>query len=283
MKRLIVNADDFGAAASVNRGILHAYHNGIVTSTTVMINCPDAAPGLEQALASAPDLGIGLHLNLTEGRPVSPPESIPSLVNPDGFFYDMDDWPARLKTFEGEHIQREVTAQINRFIALTGRPPDHLDSHCHTTYLHPAGMRAMLVASRQYNIPMRQARADAPIEIAVRMLQSLMPSLSDYDARGLVEQLQAVIAEGPAPFWPARFEMGFAPHRATLGDLLVILTNLPDDSPTELMTHPGFADDVQPERHAWRANEVSHLTHAAALECVRSEGIELITFGDLSR
>jgi len=71
MKKLIVNADDFGRSPGINRGILDAHLNGIVTSTTVMINYPDAAPGLEQALLKAPDLGIGLHLNLTSGRPVS--------------------------------------------------------------------------------------------------------------------------------------------------------------------------------------------------------------------
>ena len=73
MKRLIVNADDFGRSPGINRGILEAHLRGIVTSTTVMVNCPAAALGLERALAEAPDLGIGLHITLTAGRPLSPP------------------------------------------------------------------------------------------------------------------------------------------------------------------------------------------------------------------
>jgi predicted glycoside hydrolase/deacetylase ChbG (UPF0249 family) len=100
MKQLIVNADDFSVSAEANRGILHAHHHGIVSSTTVMVNFPDAAPGLQQALATAPDLGIGLHLNLTAGRPVSPPESIPSLVPADGAFHGIAEWPACMKSFD---------------------------------------------------------------------------------------------------------------------------------------------------------------------------------------
>ena len=78
MKRLIVNADDFGRAPGVNQGILDAHTHGIVTSTTVMINYPDAPAGIERAQADAPDLGLGLHLNLTSGPPISAPEDIAS-------------------------------------------------------------------------------------------------------------------------------------------------------------------------------------------------------------
>jgi predicted glycoside hydrolase/deacetylase ChbG (UPF0249 family) len=282
MKQLIVNADDFGASAGVNRGILHAHQHGIVTSTTVMVNFPDAASGLDQALTSSPDLGIGLHFNLTAGRPVS---SVPSLVDADGQFYNIAEWPACLKAVQDDHIRQEMAAQVRRFIELTGRPPDHLDAHHHATYLHPVALRAMFDTARQYNIPMRRGKIDAPPEIGVQVLRSMMPNLTDEEGRILIEQLEAIAAEGPAPFWPARFEMGFSQDHTSLGDLLVILTTVPDGSVTELLSHPGFVDDSLARSHYQDRHEVEieYLTHPATLECVQAEGLRLITFGDLPR
>jgi predicted glycoside hydrolase/deacetylase ChbG (UPF0249 family) len=285
MKQLIVNADDFGVSAEVNRGILHAHQHGIVTSTTVMVNFPDAAPGVEQALTAAPDLAIGLHFNLTAGRPVSPPESVPSLVTADGTFYSIAEWPACLKTFEDDHVQREVDAQVRRFVEIAGRPPDHLDAHHHATYLHPVALRAMLAISQQYNIPMRRGKIDAPVSIGIRVLRAMMPELTDDEGRHLIGQLERLSAEGSAPFWPARFEMGFSQDHTALGDLLVILTNLPDDSVTEILSHPGFVDEALARSHYRdrREVEIELLTHPATLECIQAEHIQLITFADLPR
>jgi predicted glycoside hydrolase/deacetylase ChbG (UPF0249 family) len=282
MKQLIVNADDFGVSAEVNRGILYAHHNGIVTSTTVMVNFPDAALGLEQALAAAPDLGIGLHLNLTAGCPVLP---VPSLVTADGTFYNIAEWPTCLKAFDDDQVQQEVEAQVRRFFEIAGRPPDHLDAHHHAAYLHPVALRTMLATARQYNIPIRRGKVDAPVNIGIRVLRSMMPNLTDVESRHLIEQLEHIIAEGPAPFWPARFEMGFSQDHTVLGDLLNILTNLPDDSVTEILSHPGFVDEaLAHSRYRNRREvEIELLTHPATLECVRAENIQLITFGDLPR
>lgn len=280
MKQLIVNADDFGVSAEVNRGILHAHHHGIVTSTTVMINFHDAAPGLEQALTTAPDLGIGLHFNLTAGRPVSPPESVPSLVTADGTFYYISEWSARMTTFEDDHVQQEIDAQVRRFIEVTGQPPDHLDAHHHATYLHPVALRAMFATAHQYNIPMRQGKIDAPLSIGIKILRSMMPDLTDDEGRHLIEQVERIIAEGPVPFWPAHFEMGFSQDHTALGDLLVILTNLSEDSITEIMSHPGFVDEALAHSHYRnrREVEIELLTHPATagyLQCGFSDRVQL--------
>jgi len=285
MKRLIVNADDFGRAPGVNRGILDAHVTGIVTSTTVMINYPDAPAGIERIQADAPDLGLGLHLNLTSGPPVSAPEDIPSLVTEDGLFYDLRGWTQHFESFEAGHIEREMEAQLNRFIQLTGHPPDHLDAHHHSTYFHPVALQMMLNISEQFNIPMRNAGLDMPSEHAVRTIIEMLGDIPADFVRRLVENLKAVVAESGSPFWPTRFNKNFYQDRATLGDLLVILTNLPDNSVTELMCHPGYPDEAL-ARSGYihhRAAEVAHLTHAATLECIESEGITLITFGDLER
>ncbi|MCL4239688.1 MAG: ChbG/HpnK family deacetylase [Anaerolineae bacterium] len=285
MKQLIVNADDFGRSPGINRGILEAHQRGIVTSTTVMINYPAAAPGLERALTEAPDLGIGLHITLTSGRPVSAPQTVRSLLTDEGGFVHISAWPAQMSRFEPDHLQREIAAQVDRFISLAGRPPDHLDSHHHAAYLHPDALRAILDIAAGFGIPMRAGMADSPPDQTAVMLARILPEFDAATAFSLVERLQAVLAEGPAPFWPARFEMGYYDRTATLGDLLLILTTLPADSLTELMCHPGYVDEVLglSGYRDKREEEIVHLTHAATRECVQAEGIQLISFGDLTR
>src|SRR3989442_12181882 len=85
VKRLIVNADDFGRSAGVDRGILRAHREGIVTSTTFMANAPRADEAAALARAT-PTLDVGVHLVLTHDRPLTDPVRIPSLVRADGSF-----------------------------------------------------------------------------------------------------------------------------------------------------------------------------------------------------
>jgi predicted glycoside hydrolase/deacetylase ChbG (UPF0249 family) len=285
MKQLIVNADDFGRSPGVNRGIFDAYHKGIVTSTTVMIGQPYAPTGLEQALNETPDLGLGLHLNLTAGPAVSDPAAIPTLIDPTtGFYYTLSDWITHVQRIDPDDIRREIQAQFDRFISLTGKKPDHLDAHYHITYLHPVGLDMMLTLSEQYNIPMRQAQLDLPATEAIRALHEMLPQIPSEFAMQLIENLHEILAQHQPPFWPARLDMGFYGARAILGELLLILTNLGDDSLTEVMCHPGYVDEhLNGNYVAEREAEVNHLTHAATRECIKSEQIQLITFGDLTR
>lgn len=284
MKTLIVNADDLGRSAGINRGIFEAHQKGIVTSTTVMINYPDAVPALETALADWPTLGLGLHLNLTSGYPVLPASSIPTLVKPDGLFFTPPEWAEQFLQVAPDDIRRELTAQVEKFIAVTGKPPDHLDSHHHITYLHPAALQTALGFAAKYGLPVRQGGFDRPPAEIRQSFMNLIPSLSEAQAGFMVEQLQVALANGPEPYWPARLEASFHGARATLGDLLIILTTLPPDSLTELMCHPGYVDASLTSPYAQRREEeLRHLTHRSTHECVQSEGIQLINFGALRR
>ena len=110
MKRLVVNADDFGAAPGINRGIVEAYEHGIVTSTSLMVDLPGAEEAVELA-RSRPGLGVGLHVVLTRegGEPTVPPGD----------------------------AAHEIERQLERFRTLFGRSPTHLDSH-HNVHFDPA-------------------------------------------------------------------------------------------------------------------------------------------------
>src|SRR5574337_787269 len=116
MKQLVVNADDFGLTEGINRGILEAHRRGILTSTTLLAN----GAALESAVALAiesPQLGVGIHLNLTQGRPVSDPYRVPSLVDEGGCFFGGPASLARrilLGKVRPAEVEREFAAQIEK-------------------------------------------------------------------------------------------------------------------------------------------------------------------------
>ena len=113
------------------------------------------------------------------------------------------------------------------------------------------------------------------------LLGGILPGLTAEGYTSLMGELRAVV-QSPAPHMPARLELGFFGERATLGDLLVILTTLPDEGATELMCHPGYLDAAQPVTgYTRREEELAHLTSRATRELVQAEGIQLVTFADL--
>lgn len=148
MKRLIVNADDFGLCEGANLGILRAHHTGIVTSATVMLNMPGAVSALEAARLT-PTLGVGVHLTLTGGRPLCP--DVPTLTGPDGRFLRM---PALKASAAAADLERELRAQVAAFLA-SGLRPTHLDSHHHVHLEMPAVGEIALRLANELGVPVR--------------------------------------------------------------------------------------------------------------------------------
>ena len=136
-RRLIVNADDFGRSPSVNAAVVRAHREGILTSTSLMVN----EPASDEAIARArenPKLGVGLHLTLVCGKSTLPPEKIPGLVNARGEFGNRPVDVGMSYFFKHdlrEQLRAEIHAQFARFRA-TGLPLDHVNGHLHL-HLHP--------------------------------------------------------------------------------------------------------------------------------------------------
>ncbi len=280
MPDLIVNADDLGHAPGINRGIVKAHLDGIVTTSTVLTNYPDAPQGVELALAQAPRLELGVHFNLTEGRPVSDPAAVPSLVDEDGRFCGPERMGVAAQTWQADDLERELRAQVDRFVALAGQPPHHLDSHHGAPQWHPVALRILLDIAGEYRVPMRRVPVAAtPEETARQWMYSSAPREA---ALAWAEALQDLVENHPAYKTTAHFTEGFYDRTATLSDLLLILTNLPKDGVTELMCHPGYAEGPVLSSY-WepREREVGLLTHPATREVIAAEGIRLIGFDDL--
>ena len=128
-RRLIINADDFGISLGVNTGIIEAAVAGVVTSASMIVNLPAFADAVDRAQL-CPFLSIGLHLNLTAGRPLTPARSL--VRESTGEFYSMPQLMARasLGRLDKWDIISECVAQIDRMIDA-GISPTHLDSHRH--------------------------------------------------------------------------------------------------------------------------------------------------------
>lgn len=135
-KYLIVSADDLGITEPVTDGIFVAHRDGIVTSTSLVVNMSDSERAARLA-GQTPSLDVGLHLNITEGKPILSPGEVRTLVNGSGDFYPKDEMIPRIKRFKvnPHHMEAEFAAQIDRIQEL-GICPTHLDSH-HHVHIYP--------------------------------------------------------------------------------------------------------------------------------------------------
>lgn len=251
MRRLIVNADDYGRTEGINRGTIEAHRDGIVTSTTVMILERFAAAGIRQAMREAPRMSLGLHCVLTGGGPpATEPARLPTLAPGGRFARNAEALP---KVLDGDEVRRELETQIALFEAAAGRGPSHLDSHHHSA-LHPAIEPVFAQIARERGIPVRASSAAARATL-----------------RGM----------GLAT--PDFFLDGFYGGGANAGNLLSILDSLPDGS-SELMCHPGHPDPellAGSSYAAEREGEIRALCDPRVRDRVQERGIVLIPFDAL--
>ena len=288
MKSLIVNADDLGWTEGVNRGIAEANRNGIVTSASLLANGAAFALGVELARTS-PGLGVGVHLNLSDGKPVAPPELVTSLVNGKGTFQG---GPENLLIRIGrrrlalEDVEREWDAQIEK-VRDAGINPTHLDGHKHVHMLPGLFEIALRLAKRHGIGAVRVAleasslraalSAGSPNRGAVVMKQGLQArglKLLARDAREMAERAGIATAD---------YFCGIAQTgQLTREGLTQLLKSLPEGT-TELMCHPGKADaelEKSPTRlQKSRETELAILTDTAIRNLVASQGIRLIDYG----
>ncbi|MEO7026835.1 MAG: hopanoid biosynthesis-associated protein HpnK, partial [Caulobacteraceae bacterium] len=159
-RRLIITADDFGAAPEVNEAVAIGHSQGVLTAASLMVGAPAAAEAVAIA-KSLPSLRVGLHLVLVQGRPVMPPDEIPALVDAEGRFRsDMARAGAAIffRPDARAQLAAEIAAQFAAF-AATGLPLDHANAHKHF-HLHPTIGALMARIGRRFGLK----AARAPVE-----------------------------------------------------------------------------------------------------------------------
>lgn len=279
MPQLIVNADDFGLTHLVNQAIVQAYQNGIVTSTTVMVNLPDAATGIEYAQTEAPELALGLHLNLTNGSPVCNVEHVSSLVDQNRQFYPIEQFADVGLQFDEDELYQELAAQVERFIELAGKLPSHMDAHYHVAFMHPAALEATLALAQEHLVPVRNALPSVESATDISTLQKFIPNLPTLLIETMLKMITEIQSRSPIPHTPAQFISRFSMPNNTLGDMLNILTDIGGtDDVFEIMCHPGFANDLGTTIGDSRQREFNVLCHPATREVIERFNIELTDF-----
>jgi predicted glycoside hydrolase/deacetylase ChbG (UPF0249 family) len=243
---LIVNADDFGLTPGVSAGILAAHRHGIVTSTTMLVNRDGAADLVARALDAG--LGIGLHVNLTLGHPLTRGASLQDAGG--AFVRDARRAAARAKAGE---VEAEIGAQIERFLTLAKCLPTHLDTHHHVG-LHVPVREAVLGAARKLGVPVRSQDGAAR---------------SRARGVGLRTPDHFFGESGPEAYW-------------SLARTLRHLRALPSGV-SEFMTHPGWCDaELSYSRYGrQREVELAGVGSSAARAAAAALGITLCDFRSL--
>lgn len=153
-KYLIVTADDYGASKNISEGIRLAADNGILSAISAMTNFRESLPGLKSLCDQYPSIGIGVHLNITTGKPLSDPYLIPSMVNDQGNFYTISELLPRLKSISTSELKTELRAQV-QVLADNGIRIDHLSNQHGILTAYPAFFEVVVDLAKEYNCPVR--------------------------------------------------------------------------------------------------------------------------------
>ncbi|MGC3998396.1 MAG: ChbG/HpnK family deacetylase [Anaeromyxobacter sp.] len=217
-RRLIVNADDLGYDPAIDRGILEAHARGIVTSATAMVETPFAAVAMRDAPRT---LGLGLHLVLEEG-------------------------------LGGAALEGAIRRQLDRFQALRGAAPTHLDGHKHR-HARPEALPAVIRVAREAGLPVRAMDAALRARLRAEGVPTADRFLGDADRR---------------PAWTAE-------------GLLAALASL-EDGVTELMAHPGYRPShARTSFGVEREAELAALCDPRARAALAASGTILTSYAEL--
>jgi len=292
MRRLIVNADDFGLTEGVNRAILEGHRNGVITSTTLMANGRQFGSAVGQAKME-PNLSIGCHVVLVDGEPLMPAGQVRSLLNrsSNGRFHlrqgflelAIDNFQRKI---DPQEVEAETVAQI-RALLSAGVNVSHVDTHKHTHMLPPI-CRAVLRAARACGI---KAVRNPFVPLKPLALAHLVrrPKLwTRYTEvkvlRRCEEQFRELVANEGMTTTDGSFGVLVT---GELDETLfeAIIGSIPEGT-WEFICHPGYndaeLDGVRTRLRDSREKELAVLTSVRARELLRKHGIELISYHQLT-
>lgn len=280
LRYIIINADDFGRHAEINRAVEEGLVHGCLRSATVMPGGAAFAGAIDIARRHE-ELGLGVHFTLVDGHPILPPEEIPSLVGSEGDF--LPDHTALLKRYlKGgvnlEEVRRELAAQLQK-IEATGIPISHVDSHQHMHTLPgiidivlDLAARAGIRAVRTPRTPLFAGAFGGLGQLVGRLGLSTLARLAACKAhrRGLLT--------------PDNFAGIVAGEAVSEGELLHLIAHLPQGT-TEVMMHPGMKNDVLQEDSGWQHDfeaELAAILSPRVGEALRKAEVEPVNFRHLS-
>ncbi len=234
MKRLIVTADDFGAAEAVNDAVEHAHRNGILSAASLMVSGSHAADAVRRA-RGMPNLRVGLHLVLVEGKPILPAAAVPDLVDERGYFRTNMALAGATMFFlprARQQLEAEIEAQFAAFEA-SGLALDHVNAHKHF-HLHPTIAELMVKIGKRHGA--KGARVPLEPQKILRKIEKTGVSgtvaLTQPFARALRTRFRRAGIAAPDQVFGLAWTGAMRASR-----LVGLLTNLPKGL-TEIYMHP---------------------------------------------
>lgn len=292
MRRLIINADDFGLTEGVNRAILEGHRRGVITSTTLMANGRQFTSAARSAL-SASDLSIGCHVVLVDGEPLLPKEQVRSLLAESsngtahlrqGFLeLARDNFRHKIETVE---VEAETAAQISR-LQSAGISVSHVDTHKHAHML-PSVCQAVLRAARACGVtavrnpfvpvkPLAFAHLLRRPKLWTRYTEVSLLRFYETQFREMVAREGMMTTDG---------SFGVLATGALDESLFeAIIGSIPEGT-WEFVCHPGYndaeLDRVRTRLRSSREKELAVLTSDRARDLLKEHGIELISYHQLT-
>ena len=287
VRRLIINADDLGLTEGVNRGIAEAHARGIVTSTTLMANSPAFTSAL-QIPSAAPNLSVGCHVVLIDGRPLQDPARVRTLTENGSRFRDS---LARF-TFDvlkgsilEEHIYDEAVAQFEK-LKSAGITPTHFDTHKHV-HMFPAVLKPLLKAANDFGIravrnpfvplkPLAFAHLVRRPKLWTRYSEVAVLRRYHEDFRRAVADAGMVSPDG---------SFGIVVTGVLDQELFEAIIGCIPEGTWEFVCHPGYLDadlfETRTRLRKSRETELQVLTSRAAREALHNNDIQLISYRQL--
>ncbi len=235
---LIINADDLGYDPAVTDGIIESIRNGIVSSTSLLVNTSYSA----RSAAQADGIAVGLHLNLARYLPVSPQFPVSFVV--DGQFSE-----AMAPKLPPEVVERETLAQLDRAKQLLHREPTHIDVHKHL-HRHAGVLAGVIAAARARGLPVRSLNAAMRLELNRHQVATTDHFIGDA---------------GADPYW-------------TLGRLEMELSALPPGVTELMCHPGYAPELVRSGYSSQREVELRTFTSSTARALLDRNGVKIVTF-----
>ena len=280
-RRIIINADDFGLCEGVNKGIVEAHSKGVLTSATLMVNMPAAEQAVDLA-KHLPKLGVGVHLNLTNGKPLCQNEGVKLLLNAEGDFGLSQGKLAIASLITGKvraAIEAELVAQI-QWVIDRGIKPTHLDSHKHI-HSFPAIFRIVCRLAKRFEIPAIRFTYEP------KQVCRLPWPVTDEESRkraAMVRIMAKINRWQNREFFKTDALLGVA-HTGNINVNFFRAVTLYNTAATaEVMTHPGYTYDLDATRTRLvkqRQVELEALCSEKTKQYFKETGIKLVHYGQL--
>jgi hopanoid biosynthesis associated protein HpnK len=280
-KRIIINADDFGLCKGVNQAVAKAHEAGILTSATLMANMPAAEEAVKIAKLK-PSLGVGVHLNLSDGRPVSKETNVNCLLDGDGrFAYSPLALSAMCIALHAVRraIEAELTAQI-RWVFDRGLVPTHLDSHKHI-HSFPAIFPIVCRLASRFKIPAIRW----PFEPKA-VCRNPWPLLTEDGRKraAIVRTMAKINRIQNSDFLKTEALFGIAHTGRVDVNFFRAVAFYSPAATAEVMTHPGLADGLDPAQTRLveqRKVEFEALCSEKTKQYFKDSAIKLVHYGQL--